>query len=88
MASVVLFMLGIANFAFHKAVLASGHPLLARIAWLRPRAGIAPSLVMEFAVLVAALLFAANGHGAIAWAYGAYTALNAATAWLILSRRV
>jgi hypothetical protein len=44
--------------------------------------------VSEFAVLFFALLLSVEGWPAYAWAYAAYTALNAVAGWLILSRRL
>ena len=72
MGFVLTFLLGIGNFAMHKAVLESRHPMLA----------------LEFLLLVGALLLSASGHTGWGWAYLAYSALNAVSAWLILSRRV
>ena len=83
-----VFLLGIGNFALHRAVLASGHPALAQMAWLVRGLGGWASLVLEFALLLSALLLAAGGHPGWAWAYLGYTALNALAAWLILSRRM
>lgn len=83
----LVFFLGIANFAAHKAVLESGHPILERMAWLRSGRFGPPSLALEFAALLAALLFAANGHGGIAWVYAIYSAFNLASAWLLLNGR-
>ena len=83
-----VFLLGIGNFALHRAVLASGHPALAEIAWLVRGLGGRASLVLEFALLLAALLLAAGGHPGWAWAYLGYSLLNALAAWLILSRRM
>jgi len=86
-ALLVTFLLGIANFALHKAVLESGHPLLGRMPvmnMLGPRA----SLAAEFLVLLGAMLLVGNGTVLWAWAYFGYTAFNALAAWLILTRRV
>lgn len=85
---VPIFLLGIANFAMHKAVLASGHPLLRSSAWFTAALGGRASLVTEFVVLVAALLLAEKGYAGVGWAYAAYSGLNAVAAWMILSRRV
>jgi hypothetical protein len=82
-----VFSLGVGNFALHRAVLESGHPLLAQMAWLVDRLGGRASLVIEFAVLLAALLLVAGGHSGWAWAYLGYSALNGLAAWLILSGR-
>lgn len=87
-ATVILFLLGIANFTGHKAVLESGHPMLARMAWLRSGPIGPPSLALEFVALVAAMLFTADGYPALVWIYAIYTAFNLASAWLLLSGRV
>jgi hypothetical protein len=83
-----VFVLGVGNFALNRAVLASGHPALARMAWLVEGLGGRASLVLEFALLLAALLLAAGGHPGWAWVYLGYSLLNALAAWLILSRRM
>lgn len=83
-----VFLLGIGNFALHRAVLGSGHPALAELAWLVRGLGGRASLLIEFVLLVAALLLAAAGHPGWAWVYLAYSALNALAAWLILTRRM
>jgi hypothetical protein len=83
-----VFLLGIGNFALHRAVLNSGHPALAHLAWAVRGPGAGASLVLEFALLLVALLLAAGGHAGWAWVYFAYSALNALAAWLILSRRM
>lgn len=85
---VPIFLLGIANFAMHRAVLASGHPMLRSTAWFTAALGGRASLVTEFVVLLAAMFLADEGYPGIAWAYAAYSGLNAVAAWLILSRRV
>ncbi len=87
-ATIIIFVLGIANFALNRAVFDSGHPLLV---WL-PRAsqvlGRRAALTTEFAVLFFALLLSVEGWPGFAWAYGGYTAFNAVAAWLIISGRV
>ena len=83
-----VFLLGIGNFALHSAVLGSGHPAMAHMAWLVRGLGGRASLVLEFALLFLALLLAAAGHPGWAWVYFAYSAINALAAWLILSRRM
>jgi len=84
----VIFALGIGNFALHRAVLESGHPLIGQIpqsiGWIGRRL----TLVAEFTVLLVAMLLTANGWPALAWAYAAYSALNGLAAWLILTGRV
>jgi hypothetical protein len=88
MALIAIFLMGVGNFAVHKAVLESGHHLLDRLA---AKPGARPgrfTLAVEFAVLFAALLGAANGWAALAWAYLIYTLANGLSAWLILTGRV
>ena len=84
---VLTFLLGVGNFAMHKAVLESRHPMLAQMPWMGLMGG-RFSLALEFLLLVGALLLAASGHPAWGWAYFGYSVLNGIAAWLILSRRV
>lgn len=88
MAVIFIFLMGIGNFALHKAVLESRHPLLGQMPSIVERFGGRLTLATEFLVLLAALLLAANGWAGLVWAYLAYTALNAFAAWLILGDRV
>jgi hypothetical protein len=85
---IVIFLLGIGNFAMHKAVLESGHPMIERIGWMRPDSTVPVSLVLEFAILLATLLFVANGWPGLAPVYAIYSALNAISAWAILTGRI
>jgi hypothetical protein len=87
LATTIIFLLGIANFAINGAVFA-GHPMFARLPRASQTLGRRAALVSEFAVLFFALLLSVNGWPGYAWAYGVYTAVNAAAAWLILSGRV
>ena len=87
-ATIMIFVLGIGNFALNRAVFDSGHPLLARLPQASRVLGNRAALVSEFAVLLVALMLSANGWPGFAWAYLVYTGFNAAVAWLILSRRV
>lgn len=84
----VTLALGTVNFALHKAVLESRHPLLQALPWLSRSLGTNASLLVEFAMLLGALLLVAQGSGIWALFYAVYTAINAASAWLILSGRV
>lgn len=88
MALLAIFVLGVANFALHGAVLGSRHPLLGEAAWFVHLLGGRVSLLTEFALLLAALLLAASGWLWVAWVYLGYSCLNALGAWLILTRRV
>jgi hypothetical protein len=88
MAILIIFVLGVGNFAMHRAVLASGHPLLGQMPWYIHLLGGRASLAAEFLLLLAALLLAYYTSPLWAWAYLGYTALNGLGAWLILTRRV
>ncbi|HKX78603.1 MAG TPA: hypothetical protein VJM34_08795 [Novosphingobium sp.] len=87
-AIVLLFLLGTANFAMHKAVLESGHPLLGRVPWFFHMLGGRFSLAVEFVVLLGAMLMVDSGAIAWAWGYVGYSLLNAVSAWIILTGRV
>lgn len=84
---VFVFCFGIINFAVHKAVLESGHPMLRQVPWLLRPLGGRLSLVVEFVMLVGAMLMTASGAHGWAMLYALYTALNTAAAWLICSDR-
>jgi len=87
-ALLVTFLLGVGNFALHKAVLESGHPMLGRVPWFVHMLGGRGTLVVEFLILLGAMLLAGTGGAGWAWAYAGYTVLNGVAAWLILTRRV
>lgn len=80
-------MLGIVNFALHRAVLDRGRRFLERMPWFRLLGG-KLSLSAEFAMLLGAALLAGQGASNWAWFYAFYSLINAASAWLILSGRV
>ena len=88
MAMVAIFMLGIANFAMHGAVMHSGHPMIGNSRWYMHRLGGRLTLVTEFLLLLAALLLVNQGWLWLAWLYLGYSALNGIAVWLILTRRV
>ncbi len=85
----LIFLLGIANFAAHRAVLDSGHVMVRSLVSGRmARLGAARfTLGLEFVVLLVAML-AANADPAWGWAYAGYSAINALAAWAILTGRV
>lgn len=88
MGILITFLLGIGNFALHRAVLESGHPLLAESRWhSRSRLG-RMSLALEFVLLLSAMLLVAAGRTGWGIGYAAYSAVNGLAAWAILSRRV
>lgn len=88
MALVVIFIFGIGNFAVHRAVMESGHPMLGQIAFRAKGFGRRIAFGSELLILIAALALALNGYPAIAWAYGIYSLLNIGSAWLILTGRI
>ena len=85
---VLTFLLGIANFALHKAVLESRHPLLAQVPWFLQMLGGRFSMAVEFVMLAGSLLMVAQGATGWGWFYAGYSLANALSAWLILSRRI
>lgn len=86
--TIVIFVLGIANFALNRAVFDSRHPLLARLPHSSRLLGNRTALVTEFVVLFFALLLSVEGWPGYAWAYAVYTIVNGGAAWLILSGRI
>ena len=88
MAILFTFLLGIGNFAIHKAVLESGHPMLGKMPWFVHMLGGRVSMATEFLILLAALLLVADGNTGWGIAYLAYSGLNGLAAWLIISRRI
>ena len=88
MAILVAFLFGIANFALHKAVLASGHPLIGQVPWFYHLLGGRFSLMVEFVMLLGAMLMISQGSTGWAWGYAIYSLVNGFSAWLILSRRI
>lgn len=86
--TVIIFLLGIVNFAINRAVFDSAHPLFARLPQISQTLGRRAALVSEFGVLLVALMLSARGWPVFAFIYAIYTLANAAAAWLILTRRV
>lgn len=82
------FLLGIANFAAHRAVAESGHPVLsvyARESWPVVRFAM---LLIEFAVLTGVMLVTWAGQGGWLWFYVFYSIANIGFAWAITTRRI
>lgn len=87
MAILFVFLLGIVNFAAHRAVLESGHPLVEAVPALFQALGGRMSLIVEFAMLLGAMWMVAAGATGWALAYFLYSLVNGLAAWLILSGR-
>jgi hypothetical protein len=86
---IICFVLGIGNFAMHRAVIESGHPFVEDTKFYFGRHfGRNGSYFLEFAMLFAALYFAHSGSTLALLVYAIYTALNALAAWLLMSGRV
>jgi len=88
MAILILFVLGTANFAMHKAVLECGHPLLGHVPRYFHMLGGRFSLGVEFLVLLGTMLMVDSGAMGWAWFYALYSIVNGISAWLILSGRI
>ena len=88
MALLLAFLLGIGNFAAHRAVLDSGHPMLARAPWFFHMLGGRFSLGLEFAMLLGAMLMIGQGSASWALFYALYSVVNLGAAWLIVTRRI
>ena len=88
MAIFLIFLLGIGNFALYRAVMDSKHPALGAVSWFAGRNGRRFAFGLEFCVLLAAMLLAANGWTSLAWGYLVYSCLNGASGWLILTGRI
>lgn len=84
----VVFVLGVANFALHRAVLASNHPMLDSLPRLYRANGGRVSLAFEFGVLLVAMLLAGGGWTGAVWAYAIYSLVNFVTGWLVLTGRI
>ncbi len=88
MAIVFAFLLGIGNFAAHKAVLESRHPILEQVPWFFTLLGGRFSLLVEFGMLLGTLLMVSTGATGWAWFYGFYSLVNFASAWMIVSGKI
>lgn len=84
---VVILLLGICNFAMQRAVLESGHPVLGQMPGYWNALGGRGPYLLEFLILVAALLFTDNGSTIAPLIYMGYSLFNGAAAWALLSGR-
>ncbi len=89
MALLLCFLLGIANFAMHKAVVESRHPFVedSKLYFGR-HFGKYGSYALEFAILAGAMIFAEAGSTLVAIFYAIYAGMNALSTWLLLSGRI
>lgn len=85
---IIVFCLGVLNFTAHRAVLDSNHPMLMQVPWFFQALGGRLSLVVEFVMLLGALVMVAAGSTGWALVYVLYSGLNTLSAWLIFTGRV
>ena len=88
MAILVAFLLGIGNFAWHRAVIESGHAMVAEMPPAHLRIMRIGTLAFEFTLLCAALFMAFAGAAYWVGLYAVYSLMNGSAAWLIVTRRV
>lgn len=84
----IVFLLGIANFALHRAAVESGHPLLGVIRASSRLFAPRVTYAVEFVLLVVALWLANGGAVEWVWIYAIYTGLNATSTWALLTGRI
>jgi hypothetical protein len=84
MALVIVFMLGVVNFALHRAVLDCRHPVLGHVPWQENRLGGWVSLSVEFVMLLISMAMIDHGSVGWAWGYAGYTLANVVGAWALL----
>ena len=89
MVLVFCFLMGVANFAMHKAVAESGHPFVEDTKlYFGKYFGRYASYGIELAMLTGAMLFAHEGSIVVAFVYWIYTGMNALATWLLMSGKV
>ncbi|WP_271079049.1 hypothetical protein [Aurantiacibacter sp. MUD61] len=85
---IVTMLLGIGNFASHRAVIESGHRMVQEMTPEALRVLRPVSLSFEFLLLCGALYAVRSGHSHWMWVYLAYSLINAGAAWAIVNRRL
>ena len=88
MALALTFILGMGNFAWHRAVLESAHPMVRDITPSGLTAIRFSSLALEFILLCAALYAVQSGERYWALVYLLYSLINGGAAWLLLKGRL
>lgn len=85
---IIIFLCGVGNFAMHKAMLESDHPLIAEARGsFRKALGPYGSYILEFFMLAAALIFANMGMISSVIFYTIYTVANCAAAFILFSNK-
>lgn len=73
----IVFVMGVVNFYFHRAVMEGDGPIFSELAESLGRFGWGwGAYALEFGFLVAALWFAQAGSAMVLFIYGLYTAMN------------
>ena len=88
MATVLVFLLGVGNFALHGAVTAAHRPLFADLAPDVLSTIRAASIGLEFALLCGALYAAETALEPWLWAYAGYSLFNIVAAWVLIAGRL
>ncbi len=88
MALIITFLLGMGNFACHRAVIESGHRMLVEMPSTTLQVARWSSLALEFGLLCGALYAASTGHVHWVWLYAGYSLINLGAAWSIVSGRI
>ncbi|MEH6756054.1 MAG: hypothetical protein V7676_00935 [Parasphingorhabdus sp.] len=84
----IIFICGIGNFAMHKAMMESDHPMVSEARGSFSKLlGPYGSYILEFAMLAAALVFANMGMLTAVIFYSIYTLANGAGAYVLFSNR-
>ncbi|WP_373476733.1 hypothetical protein [Sphingorhabdus sp.] len=83
---IMCFLLGVANFTMHKAVIESRHPFVEDTKRYFGRyLGPYGSYAIELALLTGALWLANEGSMLVSLFYLAYTGMNAIATWMLLT---
>jgi hypothetical protein len=84
----IIFICGIGNFAMHKAMMESDHPMITEARGSFSKLlGPYGSYILEFFMLTAALIFANLGMLSAVIFYGIYTLANGAGAYVLFSNK-
>ena len=80
----IVFLCGIGNFAMHRAMLESDHPIIAEARGsFRKMLGPYGSYILEFFMLAAAMIFANMDMLSAVIFYFVYTLANCAASWVL-----
>ena len=87
MGLIICFILGIINFACHKAVMESGHPFIEDTKkYFGRHFGQYGGYAIEFVILLGALIF--SNSLILGLIYSAYSGLNMITAYMLINGKI